>query len=470
MLPDNILLEIFDYCRENHYNHRPYSRPVREWNILVHVCSRWRQIGFASPQRLGLQILCTYGTPVKKILGIWPSLPICLDLYSLRLHTSNDEDNAIIALKHPERVSSVKLYVTGSQVGNIATVMQAPFPMLARLYICSRDGNAAVLPASFLGGSAPRLQEFFLSRIPYPTLPALLLSASDLVDLRLKKIPPTGYISPKAMVVGLAALPRLENLCIEFDFQSATTAHPDQIYPPSRTRTVLPALTSFHFQAAYEYQEDFISQIEGPQLNWIFIVYLDRPVNFQVVQLSKFIHRSLSPELNPLRRALVSFSDDQIAVTLYRQTNCPGLDRCPVVTNFSCKAFDWRLSETAQLLGQFLSSVFHLKLEVSSEEYFQLVGADDVEWLHLFRQFPAMQTLHVSPELTRLIALVLEELTAEMVAEAFPSLTLICLEGQPASSVQKFITARQLSDRPVAVVDTEAEFFKRLDSYVTVSE
>jgi hypothetical protein len=79
------------------------------------------------------------------------------------------------------------------------------------------------------------------------------------------------------MVAGLAALPRLERLIIEFP---STTSHPgpDQIHPPSRTRTVLPALTSFHFQAAYEYQEDFISQIDSPRLNWIFIVYLDRPV------------------------------------------------------------------------------------------------------------------------------------------------------------------------------------------------
>ena len=151
MLPDNILLEIFDLCRENHYNHPTYSRPLREWNIIVHVCSRWRQIVFASPQRLDLQILCTYGTPVKKILEIWPTLPISLDLYSLRSHTSNDEENAIIALKHPDRVSSVTLYVTGSQFGNIVTVMQEPSPMLARLYICLRNGNAAVLPCQFLG-------------------------------------------------------------------------------------------------------------------------------------------------------------------------------------------------------------------------------------------------------------------------------------------------------------------------------
>ena len=470
MLPDNILLEIFDFCRENHYNHPTYSRPLREWNIIVHVCSRWRQIVFASPQRLNLQILCTYGTPVKKILEIWPTLPISLDLYSLRSHTSNDEENAIIALKHPDRVSSVMLYVTGSQFGNIVTVMQEPFPMLARLYICLRNGNAAVLPASFLGGSAPRLQELYLSRIPYPTLPTLLLSASDLVDLRLQNIPPTGYISPKAMVMGLAALPHLQNLFIEFESQSATTPHPDQTYPPSRTRTVLPVLTSFNLQAAYEYQEDLISQIEGPQLNLIFTVYLDRPVDFQLVQLSKFIHRSLSLELNPLRRALVSFSDDRVAFTLYRQTNYQGRNQCPVVTNIKRKAFDWPLSETAQVLGQFLSSVIHLKLEVSSEEYYQLLGAEDVEWPHLFHQFPAMQTLHVSPELARLVAIALEKLTAEIVAEASPSLDLICLEGQPASSVQNFITARQLSDRLVAVVDTEAEFLNRLDSYVTANE
>ncbi len=64
----------------------------------------------------------------------------------------------------------------------------------------------------FLGESAPCLQQVDLYRIPFPELPTLLMSARDLVSLRLDYVPPTGYISPEAMVAGLAMLTRLKTL------------------------------------------------------------------------------------------------------------------------------------------------------------------------------------------------------------------------------------------------------------------
>jgi len=48
-----------------------------------------------------------------------------------------------------------------------------------------------------------------------------------------------------------------------------------------------------------------------------------------------------------------------------------------------------------------------------------------------------------------------------MVAEVFPSLDLIFLEDQPASSIEEFVASRWLSDHPVTVVDTETEFHEK---------
>lgn len=194
MLQDDVLLDIFDFYRNNHYNHLPFHprpRPVWEWRLLLHVCRIWRQIIFESSRRLNLQTLCTHGTPVRKSLGIWPVFPIVLDLFSLELEllTPIDEDNAIAALQHPDRVCSVTLYVSGSQSRKIATVMQEPFPVLKCLKIYSKDKDAPVLPVEFLGGSAPRTQKLDLSNLPYPTLPSLLLSASDLVSFDVRGIP-----------------------------------------------------------------------------------------------------------------------------------------------------------------------------------------------------------------------------------------------------------------------------------------
>jgi hypothetical protein len=261
MLPDNALLEIFNFYR---INHDDASRTVWKWHLLVHVCQRWRQIVFASPHRLNLQILCTHRTPVRKNLGIWPALPIVIDYhYSGIGITPDDEGNVICALEHPDRVCYVRLDITGSQLGKMATVMQEPFPVLTRLFVGSDDVNAPVLPSEFLGGSAPCLQEIALSGIPYPTLPTLLLSASDLVELSLHKIPPTGYISPEAMVACLAAMPRLNTFRI--GFRSALPAlieyahlpqyglsfplsHPfDSMVPASIWRTSSPRLTALNW-------------------------------------------------------------------------------------------------------------------------------------------------------------------------------------------------------------------------------
>ena len=79
-----------------------------------------------------------------------------------------------------------------------------------------------------------------------------------------------------------------------------------------------------------------------------------------------------------------------------------------------------------------------------------------------------MQSLYVRQHLAQLIALTLEAFASEseMVSEMWPSLDLIHLEGQSASSIERFVTACQLSGRTVTVVDTRADFYKRLESSV----
>ena len=474
MLPDNILLEIFDFYRKSRdYRYENSIRLVWEWHLLVHVCQRWRRIVFSSPHRLNLQILCTYGTPSRKNLDIWPSFPIIIDYCRPSPGanmTPNDEDNVIAALESERlhRVCSVGLYATGSQLGRIATVMQEPSPMLKCLEISSEDENMPVLPDGFLGGSAPCLQAIYLHGIPFPALPTLLLSASGLVALSLRNIPPTGYISPEAMVVALAALHRLEIFVIELQLP---IPRPDQIHPPPLARTVLPALFSFRFRGPCEYLEDLVSRIEALRLDQIFIVYLNQTADFQVAQFSKFVNRSVGAKSNPFGHAQVNFFSSCVAFTTYHHAyHPPCWDRHAARTVVSCTGIDWQVSHMAQVLSQFsttLSNVAHLTLKAQSDsEGRRLEGTDGVEWLHLLHQFSTVQTLHVSQGLAGHIALALENITGEMAVEMLPSLDLICLEGQPASSIEKLLAARRLSDRPVTIVHTKAEFNKRLRSSV----
>ena len=64
------------------------------------------------------------------------------------------------------------------------------------------------------------------------------------------------------------------------------------------------------------------------------------------------------------------------------------------------------------------------------------------------------------------VTLALEEIMVDMVAEVLPSLDLTYLEGQPASTVEKFITSHQRSNHPVTVLNTQLEFNERLKLYV----
>lgn len=212
-LQDDLLLEIFDQYRKNDdkYNlsYRDYC--AWKWHILAHICRRWRQIVFASPGRLDLQVLCTYGTPISEIMGAWPTIPITISFSS-----GNGLSNVITALEHPNRVSRINVCLFRSHWGNIAALMQEPFPMLTHLSIAFHFRNESTIPDGLFRGSALLLQHLDLRNVSFPALQTFLLSASNLVNLSIRRISRTGYISPEVMALHVATLPKLEILDIEF--------------------------------------------------------------------------------------------------------------------------------------------------------------------------------------------------------------------------------------------------------------
>ena len=83
--------------------------------------------------------------------------------------------------------------------------MQEPFPTLIHLKLApSYIYPLPFLSDGFLGRSAPHLRSLELHSIAFPALPKLLLSAADLVDLTLRNIPNSGYVSPEALLTCLA--------------------------------------------------------------------------------------------------------------------------------------------------------------------------------------------------------------------------------------------------------------------------
>ena len=206
--------------------------------------------------------------------------------------------------------------------------------------------------------------------------------------------------------------------------------------------------------------EDLVYQADGPQLNDIDIVYLDPPVDFQIPRLSTFLERSVGPKLTSPRDAHIGFHCDRIVFALCCHEHCSSRDK-HVRTSISSDALDLHVSVLTQVLIQFSATFFTVVyLEVEIHPLGPLHRMENVEWLHLFHQFPALQMLQVSWELAGFVARALDGIRGETVAEVLPFLDLICLEDQPISSIEKFefFAARRRSHRPITVVNTRTEF------------
>lgn len=273
MLPDDVLLDIFDFYRMDSTFY-PWM-----WVTLAHVCSRWRQIIFTSPRRLDLQFLCTPRTRVSELLDFLPAMPIMISnsFDSPTPHPTlslEDGSQVIAAIDQRDRVWWIHLQDLPSVLlEKLATMMQETFPTLKylRLWAADETQAAPVLSGGFLGGSAPGLESLMLKGIPFPEPSKLLLSTNDLVHFVLEKIPDSGYISPEAMITALSTCTKLEMLVIEF---LSEDPHPDggpdptsqEITSTSITRVSLPALNYFNFDGNGGYFDNFVPRIESPLL------------------------------------------------------------------------------------------------------------------------------------------------------------------------------------------------------------
>src|SRR5216683_1337748 len=452
-LPDDVLLEIFDYYMILPQIYYP-GRQVYEWHSLVHVCQRWRYVVFNSPRRLDLRLLCTDRTPVTNMLHIWPALPI--DISPVYPLPASAVTNIISALQQHNRVCRIEIWNVPTPLLKEFAAMQEPFPALTDLDLGSFDENAAILPDSFLGGFAPRLRSLKLDRIPFPALPKLILSTHGLVRLHLWKIPRSGYISPEAMVTALSALTSLKSLFLRF-LSPRSQADRASRRPPPLTRVVLPALTSLRFKGDSEYLEDIVSRLEAPLLSHTAITFFNQLI-FDTPLLRHFIGcteiiREEAYEAN------ICFDPDYVRFNLYPRN---GIEFGDSTLEISCKPLDWQISSLAQVCSSSVPPLPTLeKLEIEFEadpdlEWPNDVDMEDAQWLDLLHPFTSVRDLYLCEDSVAFVAPALQELSGESVTEVLPALENLFLEGPRPSglvkeAIGKFIAARQLAGFPVTV-------------------
>jgi hypothetical protein len=462
VLPDVALLKIFDcYVNQAREEEDDDSLTMHAWHKLVHVCRKWRATVFGSPRRLHLQLFCTDTTPVKETLAVWPPLPIVIR----QLGQPSQMDNITVALEHNDRVRQIRLWnTTNSQLEEVLPVMQQPFPALWNLTICCRcrkddlleDEMPPVVPESFLGGSAPRLQCLRLQYVPFPGLPKLLLSATGLVTLNIWGIPHSGYISPEAIVRCLSTLTRLETFWLGFE---SPLSHPvrESRRPHPPTRSALPALTYFGFGGVSEYLEDLVARIDAPLLNGLHISFFHQLI-FDTPQLAQFLART--PNIQPPVDARIVFNDYCVKVT------SPDMLPRSFSLGISCRQSDWQLSSLAQVCSSSFPQVLVPtgtveRLAIREEHLYRPRWQDDIEdsqWLEVLHPFTALKDLYVSREFLPRIAPALQELAGQVL----PSLQNLFLEdlqstGPVQKAIEKFVAARQVAGHPIAVSHWDRE-------------
>jgi hypothetical protein len=455
-LPDEVLLEIFDFYVAEDVDEmvedadENLKTAIEAWQLLVHVSRRWRHLVFASPRRLNLLLFCKAEVPVRDRLDIWPALPLVIQ----GTISPSVVDNILAVLKRHDRVSIIDLtYTTAPEMEKVWAAMQVPFPELTFLRLWSNDLGAPIVADSFLGGSSPRLREIRLSPVPFPGLPKLLLSATQLTTIHLGSILRSGYISPETMVTCLSALTSLKSLRLDFNFLSRPDS--ESRHPPSPTCSTLPALTDFQFQGTEEYLEDLVARIDAPQLNALFISLVIQILG--VPQLARFISRT--PMFKTLNEARVGFCGDSVRLTVFSPT--PGFEWFKI--QCLCEDSDRQLSTLARVWTSFsplfsildklfiyeIESIWHLRWEDND-------NIESHEWLELLLPFTALQSLYVSKAFVPRITAALQEPVRERITEVLPTLQNLFLgglhgPGPVQESIELFVAARQLLGHPIAV-------------------
>ena len=459
-LPDDVLLLIFYFYRATYLDrlgdvHRLLRLSWR-WHRLVHVCRKWRSVGFGSPNFLDLRLVCGPSTHVE-LTTIWPPLPIIItDMSDWSMREDYDFDAAIVC---PNRVCEINLlYLTSSLLQRLASAMQGQFPALVHLSLGFYDHGRPrpALPDAFLGGSAPQLQSLELNSIAFPALPKFLLSATDLVDLTLWDIPPSGYIPPEAIVTGLAVLANLKSLVIGFESPLSLPDRESQ-YPLAPTRTALPALTRFEFKGVSKYLEGVVARIDAPLLDSIWITFFHQLI-FDIPQLAQFIRRTT--RFQAFNEAHVTFGDFDVQVESLPPTRAfdekSGL-------GISCTELDWQLSSLTQVFPSFFPSICMVERLYIYRAYRRRTlpsqWQDDVEnmqWLEFFHPFTAVKNFYVCKEFVQCIAHALQELVGERVTDVLLSLEKLFLDdprplGPVEEAIGQFVAARQFLGHPVTV-------------------
>jgi hypothetical protein len=428
------------------------------WYKLAQVCWRWRYLILASPSYLDLRLLCTYGVPVADMLAHSPPLPLTIYYCRDREMSTEDEEGALLALSHRDRVRRICLLLQASTLRKFILVMDEQFPVLERIYVACRPDESTILPRTF---QAPNLRHLGLWTSSLPIGSPLLTTTVGLVTLKLVQIPTSAHLPPNYLLTRLSIMLQLEELMIHFQTALPSRDLQRQLsQTPNMTQVTLPNLRQFEFRGTSAYLEGLVARISTPALS-ILRVELFNQLTFTVPRLLQFMHIS---ENLTLKAVWLDFRGTDF---ILRREDLDKSTFTPLFLKVICEHLDWQVSSAIQIvsgLQPVLSAVEQLTL-IHEVHYLSSEWHDEVDrtqWRGLIRPFSSVKTLHVQDELVGNISRSLQSDYGEPSLELLPNLKELGYSGgsNARDAFTPLIDERQAAGQPVSLTMVDHSVFR----------
>jgi hypothetical protein len=215
---------------------------------------------------------------------------------------------------------------------------------------------------------------------------------TGIVDLQLHEVPKLGYFPPEAFANALSGATHLKTLSIHF-LSLPSRRNYLSLLPPSGTRVVLPALTSFKYRGTSKYLDTLVARIDAPHLEDVDITFSSQPT-MDASQLGRFIERTEMQ--SSLLQPDIEISAHGISISFTDSSTSP-----PLRLQILCKPLDWQLSSMAQICDQCSPLLFRFNnFGINTTQSTRGPdGVDGEQWLALFRAFGGARSFWVTGEL-----------------------------------------------------------------------
>ncbi|KAI9454460.1 hypothetical protein BJY52DRAFT_1213673 [Lactarius psammicola] len=397
----------------------------RWWYRLIQVCRTWRHLILASPTRLDLHLVCTYGTPVTTMLTHSPPLPLIIYYPGgLGDAAGKDGEDVRFLLQHRERVCRIHIGAPTASLLGLVNAMDGEYPALQHLVIRSHtekktgaaSGTGLELPTKL---QAPLLRRLTLSDVRLTAGSELLRSAEGLVTLELQDIADSPEVHPAHLVAQLARMAQLERLVVHFRTALPNHAVKRALSGARTTRATLPRLKLLSFRGGSAYLEGVLARISAPNLQTFFLDFFAQ-LTFDLPCLVHFIRAAQAQVQGNGARfqfhaAELHFDAKNACVLLDSRATDRGRAGSPrtnpVQLRVSCRALEWELAALAQICGA-LAPLFarvegltlglhtshpNRNSDPAADADADLdLDADRVQWHALLRAFGATKTLQLA--------------------------------------------------------------------------